>query len=107
MLGTPPHALVVARSENHSNTYELVNEEVRVAHGLTDGLINQQIHADMVFFETPSGGAVFSIGSIAYAGSFGHRNFENPIARLTWNVLRRFADPTAFRFIPPALAGGG
>jgi N,N-dimethylformamidase len=107
MLGTPPHALVVARSENHSNTYELVNEEVRVAHGLTDGLINQQIHADMVFFETQSGGAVFSTGSIAYAGSFGHRNFDNPIARLTWNVLRRFADPTAFRFIPPALAGGG
>ncbi len=106
MLGTPPHALVVARSENHSNTYELVNEEVRVAHGLTDGLINQQIHADMVFFETQSGGAVFSTGSIAYAGSFGHRNFDNPIARLTWNVLRRFADPAAFR-PPPPLAGGG
>ena len=83
VLGTPPHALVVARSENHSNTYELVNEEVRVAHGLTDGVINQQIHADMVFFETQSGGAVFSTGSIAYAGSFGHRDFDNPIARLT------------------------
>ena len=96
MLGTPPHALVVARSENHSNTYELVNEEVRVAHGLTDGVINQQIHADMVFFETQSGGAVFSTGSIAYAGSFGHRDFDNPIARLTWNVLRRFVDPTPF-----------
>ena len=106
MLGTPPHALVVARSENHSNTYELVNEEVRVAHGMTDGLINQQIHADMTFFETQSGGAVFSTGSIAYAGSFGHRNFNNPIARLTWNVLRRFADAAAFR-PPPPLAGGG
>jgi len=64
-LGTPPHALVVARSENHSNTYELVNEEVRVAHGMTDGLANPQIHADMIFFETAVGGAVFSTGSIA------------------------------------------
>ncbi len=110
MLGTPPHALVVARSENHSNTYELVNEEVRVAHGMTDGVINQQIHADMAFFETQSGGAVFSTGSIAYAGSFGHRNFNNPIARLTWNVLRRFATGG----LPPSpspcgrgLGGGG
>jgi N,N-dimethylformamidase len=102
MLGTPPHALVVARSENHSNTYELVNEEIRVGHGLTDGVINQQIHADMVFFETQSGGAVFSTGSIAYAGSFGHRNFDNPIARMTWNVLHRFVDPAAF--VPPHLS---
>jgi N,N-dimethylformamidase len=95
-LGTPPHALVVARSEDHSNTYELVNEEVRVAHGMTDGLSNPQIHADMTFFETAGGGAVFSTGSIAYAGALGHNNFDNAIARLTWNVLRRFADPKPF-----------
>jgi N,N-dimethylformamidase len=98
-LGTPPHALVVARSENHSNTYELVNEEVRVASGLTDGVINPQIRADMTFFETEAGGAAFSTGSIAYAGALGHNGFDNPIARLTWNVLRRFADPTPF--MPP------
>ena len=97
-LGTPPHALVVARSENHSNTYELVNEEVRVAHGMTDGVQSPLIHADMTFFETPNGGAVFSTGSIAYAGAFGHRDFDNPIAKLTWNVLRRFADPEPFAF---------
>jgi N,N-dimethylformamidase len=96
-LGTPPHALVVARSENHSNTYELVNEEVRVAHGMTDGLANPQIHADMVFFETVNGGAVFSTGSIAYAGALGHNGFDNAVARLSWNVLRRFADPTPFK----------
>ncbi len=96
-LGTPPHALVVARSENHSNTYELVNEEVRVAHGMTDGLSSTQIHADMVFFEVAGGGAVFSTGSIAYAGALGHNDFDNPVARLSWNVLRRFADKTPFK----------
>jgi len=95
-LGTPPHALVVARSENHSNTYEVVNEEVRVAHGMTDGLSNKQIHADMTFFETAGGGAVFSTGSIAYAGALGHNGFDNVIAKLTWNVLRRFTDPAPF-----------
>jgi N,N-dimethylformamidase len=53
----------------------------------------------MVFFETQSGGAAFSVGSIAYAGSFGHRYFDNPIARLSWNVLRRFVNPEPF--VPP------
>jgi len=63
---------------------------------MTDGLANPQIRADMVFFETPGGGAVFSTGSIAYAGALGHNNFDNAIAELTWNVLRRFADPAPF-----------
>jgi N,N-dimethylformamidase len=95
-LGTPPHALVVARSENHSNTYELVAEEVRIPHGSTDAVLNQDIHADITFFETPGGGAVFSTGSIAYAGSLSWNGFDNNIARLTTNVLRRFADDTPF-----------
>jgi len=95
-LGTPPHALVVASSENHSNTYELVAEEVRVPHGATNAVQNLAIHADLVFFETEGGGAVFSTGSIAYAGSLGWNRFDNNVARLTTNVLRRFVDPEPF-----------
>jgi len=95
-LGTPAHALAVARSEDHSNVYELVNEEILVGHGATDGLLNTKVRADMVFFETPGGGAVFSVGSIAYPGSLGHNGFDNNIARLTTNVLVRFLDPTPF-----------
>jgi len=95
-LGTPPHALVVARSENHSNTYELVSEEVLVPHGATDAIINPDIHADMIFFETPNGGAVFSTGSIAYAGSLSWNGFNNNVFRLTSNVLNRFKDATPF-----------
>ena len=104
-LGTPPHALVVARSENHSNTYELVAEEVRIPHGATDAIQNRDIHADLVFFETPEGGAVFSTGSIAYAGSLSWNGFDNNLARLTTNVLRRFADATPFA--PACRHGGG
>lgn len=95
-LGTPPHALVMARSENHSNTYELVAEEVLVPHGATDAVINPGIHADLTFFETPQGGAVFSTGSIAYSGSLGWNRFDNTICRLTTTILRRFADPAPF-----------
>jgi N,N-dimethylformamidase beta subunit-like, C-terminal len=95
-LGTPPHALVVARSENHSNTYELVAEEVLVPHGATDAIINPDIHADMTFFETPNGGAVFSTGSIAYAGSLAWNGFDNNVFRLTTNVLNRFKNAAPF-----------
>ena len=87
---------MVARSENHSNTYELVAEEVRIPHGSTDAVLNRDIHADITFFETEGGGAVFSTGSIAYAGSLSWNGFDNNIARLTTNVLRRFADEAPF-----------
>ena len=59
LLGSPSHALVVASSENHSNVFEMVNEAVLVAHGQTDAAQNPGVRADMVFFETPNGGAVF------------------------------------------------
>ncbi|MCG8692645.1 MAG: hypothetical protein MI806_15690, partial [Minwuiales bacterium] len=101
-LGSPPHALVVASSENHSNVYELVAEEVAVSHNATDATQNPEIRADMVFFETPGGGAVFSTGSIAYVGSLGYNGFDNNIARLTTNVLNRFLDPEPFEMPPQA-----
>ena len=69
LLGTPPHTLVLASSERHSNIYELVPEELFQSHPMTDATQNPDIRADMVFFETPNGGAVFSTGSIGYAGS--------------------------------------
>jgi N,N-dimethylformamidase len=96
-LGTPPHALVIGRSENHSNTYEVVPEEVLIPHGATDALLNPDIHADMVFFETPRGGAVWSTGSIAFAGSLGWNRFDNNVCRIATNVLRRFTDQAPFQ----------
>jgi N,N-dimethylformamidase len=54
----------------------------------------------MVFFETDNGGAVFSVGSIAWSGSVAHNRYENNVARVTHNVLERFADPTPFSFPP-------
>lgn len=62
----------------------------------TDGIESPLVRADMVFFETPNGGAVFSTGSIAWAGALGHNGYDNNVARITGNVLRRFADDTPF-----------
>ena len=95
-MGTPPHALVLARSENHTDLYLVVNEEVLVNHSGLGGTENEKVHADMVFYETPNGGAVFSVGSICYPASLPWNGYDNNVARLTTNVLRRFADPTPF-----------
>ena len=58
------------------------------------------VRADMVFFETPGGGAVFSVGSISWFGALARDGYDNDVARITTNVLRRFVDPTPFA--PPA-----
>jgi N,N-dimethylformamidase len=44
----------------------------------------------MVFFETPKGGAVFSVGSMEWCGSLSHNQYRNNVSRITENVLKRF-----------------
>jgi N,N-dimethylformamidase len=92
-LGTPPHALLLASSENHSNVYLMTPEEIISTYPGLDGIEDPRVRADMVFFETPNGGAVFSTGSIAWAGSLAHNGYANNVACITANVLRRFLDP--------------
>jgi len=93
-LGTPPHALVLAASEGHGPMFQHVSEEWlrQMSHRPRD----EVVRADMVFFETPGGGAVFSVGSITYCGALPYNGYRNNVARLTTNVLRRFLDPAPF-----------
>ncbi len=95
-LGTPSHALVLASSENHSNIYEVSVSSFMDLVPKRDPSAPDQIRADMVFFETPRGGAMFSVGSISWCGSLAHNDYDNNVARVTANVLRRFIDPTPF-----------
>ena len=92
--GTPPHALVVAKGIVIHPDYAWVNEDMLVhRHPLPQ---EDWSCADMTFFETASGGAVFSVGSMTYAGSLMINGGETVLAKLTANVVRRFADPTPF-----------
>jgi len=95
-LGSPPHALVLATSEDHSSTYMLTKEELFSNIPGTSGLESPLVRADLVFFETAGGGAVFSTGSIAWSASLPHNDWDNNVATLSGNVLRRFLDPTPF-----------
>jgi N,N-dimethylformamidase len=95
LLGTPRHALVVATADGFDDSYFLANEEILVNRPTVTGDLTPLIRADMVFFETPAGGAVFSVGSIAWAGALG----DPTVGRLTENVVRRFLDAAPFPFL--------
>ena len=94
-LGTPRHALVVARSEAHGDGMLVALEELSSNQPVTaEG--HPLARADMTFFEIVGGGAVFSTGSIAFAGALPANGFDNDVARLMRNVVRRFLDPAPF-----------
>lgn len=101
-LGSPPHALVVATADGFSDGYQHVVEEVLHQDSRQGGTRHPDVRADMVFFETPSGGAVFSVGSIGWCGCLLAEGGDNTVARVTGNVLDRFRDPA--RFVPEPTA---
>ncbi|MCW5322904.1 N,N-dimethylformamidase [Verminephrobacter aporrectodeae subsp. tuberculatae] len=95
-LGSPPHALVLASSGPHTEAHVLVVEDMLFNFMGTTGNLCPAVRSDIVFFESGKGGAVFSVGSIAYAGALSHNRYANNISRLTENVLRRFLDARPF-----------
>jgi N,N-dimethylformamidase len=95
-LGSPRHTLVLASSENLTGLYFPPPEEVNNVMPNLAAPQNPKARGDLVFFETAAGGAVFSVGSISWAGSLSHAGYANSVSRITGNVLRRFCDPRAF-----------
>lgn len=76
-LGTPAHALVLARADAFPSPYVPLSSD-------------PDIRAEMTLFETRGGGSVFSVGSITWTASLSHDGYENNVARITRNVLRHF-----------------
>jgi len=104
-LGSPPHALVLATSRDHSEQMLRTKEEflMTTPQGPPDGLV----HSDLTFFELAGGGAVFSTGSITWAGALAHDGYRNDVVRITTNVLLRFADPKPFEVPGASEVPGG
>ena len=81
-LGTPSHALRLATSAGgHTATYRFAN---------LGGLDDPEVRADLAYFETGQGGAVFSVGSMAWAAALPHNDYVNNVSKITRNVLRHF-----------------
>ncbi|MGI9420894.1 MAG: N,N-dimethylformamidase beta subunit family domain-containing protein [Geminicoccaceae bacterium] len=90
-LGTPDNVRVLASSEGHGESFVLVPEE-RLTHitNWPDQPEDALLRADMVYFDVPGGGAVFSTGSITFCGSLPWNGFDNNISTLLGNVMDRF-----------------
>ena len=95
-LGTPPHALTVASATHLPASYLTVPEELYHLTPDINGENSPLVRADMVFFETPAGGAVFSTGSISWSDGLCHNRYDNNVSRITGNVVRRFLKPQPF-----------
>ncbi len=90
LLGTPPGAYLLASSEDHTDIYLVVCEELLINYPGLGGQEKALVRADLVFYPTSNGGGVFATSSIAWPGSLSHNNYKNNVSRLTRNVLDRF-----------------
>jgi N,N-dimethylformamidase len=93
-LGSPRHALIVASAVVDHPQFKPVNED-RLGF-LWPAPLEDLIRSDMVFFETPAGGAVFSVGSMNFVGALPIDGYDNLLTRMMTNVVRRFIDPAPF-----------
>lgn len=92
-LGTPEHALILATAEGFSDCYQNAVEEAGAMTPHYGGTTCANVRADMVFFETPLDGAVFSTGSIAWCSALSHNNYDNNVSRIMYNVVAAFSSP--------------
>jgi N,N-dimethylformamidase len=92
MLGTPDNAVILARSEDPPASFVTVPEEllshISTVNGEQPG---ELMRGEIVWVDTPSGGAVFAVGSITFCGSLWQDGFRGSVSRLLENVVRRFA----------------
>ncbi len=81
----PSGVTVLASSENHTwiMQQDASNENLGTRNA-------REHHADMVIFERPNCGAVFSVGSISWPQSLSFNFYDNDVSRITRNVLDRF-----------------
>jgi N,N-dimethylformamidase len=90
-LGTPDGTVILARSEDPLPSFLTVPEELLSnVISINGEPVEELARGEIVYFDTPSGGAVFSVGSITFCGSLWRNGFEGPVSRLLENVVRRF-----------------
>lgn len=89
-LGSPEDAYVLATSIGHSKNCHRVIEELQCNVPYRDGRTDPEVRADIVYYRTPEGGGVFSVGSMAWIESLLIDGMDNSVSQITENVLREF-----------------
>jgi N,N-dimethylformamidase len=93
--GTPAETVVLATSTGHSDAYQLALEDLAFTAPDQGGTRQPLVRSDLAITPYATGGAVFSVGAITWLGALASTGYDNDVARLTENVLRRFlvSDP--------------
>jgi N,N-dimethylformamidase len=89
LMGTPADALVIAAARMPE---EFFYAPFPILEALGSETKATRLRADMVYFETGKGGAVFSASSVGWNGALSHNEDQNAASRLTANVLRSFIE---------------
>ncbi|RMB82627.1 N,N-dimethylformamidase beta subunit family domain-containing protein [Streptomyces shenzhenensis] len=90
LLGTAPEAIILATSAGHSDDMLEARENFNMTSRVLGGRRNPRVRSDVVLVPRDGGGAVFSTGSIAFAGALYDLGGHTEIGRLFGNVLDRF-----------------
>ena len=92
-LGTPAHALVLANATGCSASYQAVVEDADAMAPCHGGSVEEDVRADMVFYETPNQGAVFSASAIGCRPTLSTRGHDCDISKFLENAMRAFSRP--------------
>jgi N,N-dimethylformamidase len=82
-LGAPANTLHLATATFPSAHMPAVDAE-------PDESLDRRRSADMTFYHTDNGGAVFSVGSIGWSSSLSANDYANNVSRISRNVLEGF-----------------
>jgi N,N-dimethylformamidase len=93
LLGSPREGYVLASSHPFDDTYFMANEELLVTRPTVSGDYSSTVRSDLFLLATEGGGAVFSVGSVAWIGGLSANSGDADVIRITRNVLDRFLDP--------------
>ena len=90
-LGTPEHAEVLATASGFERLYYPLLEDFVGSNPEVADPGSPLVRADMVMMIGENGGGAFSVGTAAWCGSLGTAEEPTDVARITENVVRRFA----------------
>ncbi len=90
--GTPAETVVLATSTGHSDAYQLALEDMLLNGPGHGGTQQPLVRSDIAVTPYAGGGCVFSVGAITWLGALAYNRYDNPVARMTRNVLERFLD---------------
>jgi len=93
--GTPDTTVVLATSVGHTDDLLEARENFNMTSRVLGGARNPKVHSDLVLVPRENGGAVFSVGSIAFAGALLNDDYQNDVSTLLGNVFDRFTSGAA------------